>query len=55
MRCSAWSIVPCVAAVAAVKKELGGKWAVIVALGQCVIAWIAAYGVKLIGMFLGEM
>ena len=46
---------PCVAAVAAVKKELGGKWAVIVALGQCVIAWIAAYGVKLIGMFLGEM
>ena len=46
---------PCVAAVAAVKKELGGKWAVIVAFGQCVIAWIAAYGVKLIGMFLGEM
>ena len=46
---------PCVAAVAAVKKELGGKWAVIVAFGQCAIAWIAAYGVKLIGMFLGEM
>ena len=46
---------PCVAAVAAVKKELGGKWAVIVAFGQCIIAWIAAYGVKLIGMFLGEM
>ncbi|MDD2958797.1 MAG: ferrous iron transport protein B [Lachnospiraceae bacterium] len=44
---------PCVAAVASVKRELGGKWAVAVVIGQCVIAWIAAYGVKLIGMLLG--
>ncbi len=36
---------PCVAAVAAVKRELGGRWAVGVALGQCVVAWIAAFGV----------
>ncbi len=43
---------PCVAAVAAVKRELGGKWATIIALGQCVIAWIVAFGVKLfIGLF----
>ncbi|MDY3917542.1 MAG: ferrous iron transport protein B [Candidatus Limivivens sp.] len=40
---------PCVAAIASVKKELGGKWAVGVALGQCVIAWIAAFAVRLIG------
>lgn len=41
---------PCVAAVAAVKRELGTKWAVAVAVGQCVIAWIAAFTVKLIVM-----
>ncbi len=34
---------PCVAAVAAVKRELGGKWAVAVVVGQCAIAWIAAF------------
>lgn len=44
---------PCVAAVAAVKKELGGKWAVIVSLGQCVIAWIAAFIVVTAGNLLG--
>ncbi|MGN0165571.1 MAG: ferrous iron transport protein B [Lachnospiraceae bacterium] len=33
---------PCVAAVSAIKRELGGKWAVAVALGQCVVAWIVA-------------
>ncbi|NCC44269.1 MAG: ferrous iron transport protein B [Clostridia bacterium] len=41
---------PCVAAVASVKRELGGRWAVGVVLGQCLIAWIAAFVVKLIGM-----
>lgn len=40
---------PCVAAVAAIKRELGTKWAVGVVIGQCVIAWIAAYAVYLIG------
>lgn len=34
---------PCVAAVAAVKRELGGKWAIAVVFGQCLIAWIAAF------------
>ncbi|MDO4187412.1 MAG: ferrous iron transport protein B [Lachnospiraceae bacterium] len=33
---------PCVAAIAAVKRELGGKWAFVVVLGQCVVAWICA-------------
>ena len=46
---------PCVAAVAAVKKELGGKWAFVVAFGQCVIAWLAAFGIKIIGTLLGEI
>lgn len=39
---------PCVAAIASVKRELGGKWATIMVIGQCVIAWIAAFGVYLI-------
>lgn len=34
---------PCVAAVASVKRELGGKWAVLMVLGQCAVAWIAAF------------
>lgn len=42
---------PCVAAVAAVKKELGGKWAFIVAVGQCVVAFVCALLVKIIGGF----
>lgn len=40
---------PCVAAVAAIKRELGGKWAAGVVIGQCVIAWIAAFVVYMIG------
>ena len=44
---------PCVAAIAAVKQELGGKWAVGVAFEQCAIAWICAGIVKLIAMLLG--
>ena len=34
---------PCVAAVASIKRELGGRWAAFVVLWQCVIAWIAAF------------
>ena len=33
---------PCVAAVASVRRELGNKWAVVVVLAQCAIAWVAA-------------
>ena len=36
---------PCVAAIASVKRELGGKWAVAMVIGQCVLAWIAALAV----------
>lgn len=39
---------PCVAAIASIKRELGGKWAVFVVLWQCTIAWIAAFAFKLI-------
>ena len=44
---------PCVAAVAAIKRELGGKWAVTVVIGQCLIAWIAAFAIRGIGLLLG--
>lgn len=44
---------PCVAAVASIKRELGGKWAVALVLWQCVIAWVAALVVHLIGLALG--
>ena len=43
---------PCIAAVAAVKRELGGKWATIIVVGQCAIAWICALIVRLIGILL---
>ena len=44
---------PCVAAIASIKRELGGRWAVYVVLWQCAIAWIAALLVRLIGLLLG--
>lgn len=44
---------PCVAAVASVKRELGGKWAFGVVFGQCAVAWICAFAVRIIGMLLG--
>lgn len=42
---------PCVAAIASVKRELGGKWAAAMVAGQCIIAWIAAFVVYHIGIF----
>ena len=44
---------PCVAAVASVKRELGRRWAWQVVLGQCLVAWLAALAVRLIGLALG--
>lgn len=44
---------PCVAAITAVKRELGGKWAIGVAGSQCVIAWIAAFLLQTIGLVAG--
>ena len=33
---------PCVAAIAAVKRELGAKWACWMVLFQCIVAWVIA-------------
>lgn len=43
---------PCVAAIASVRRELGGKWALAMVFGQCLIAWIAAFGVYHLCQFL---
>ncbi len=40
---------PCVAAVASVKRELGGKWAGFMVLFQCAVAWLCALLVALVG------
>ena len=39
---------PCVAAIAAMKRELGSKWAIGIVLWQCFIAWVVAFIVKTI-------
>jgi ferrous iron transport protein B len=44
---------PCVAAISSIKRELGGKWALGVVVMQCVIAWLAAFVVRVIGLLLG--
>ena len=40
---------PCVAAIAAIRREMGGKWAVNVVVWQCIVAWLAALLTRLIG------
>ena len=40
---------PCVAAVASIKRELGSKWAVYVVAWQCLLAWIGALIVRVVG------
>ena len=44
---------PCVAAIASVKRELGGKWAFALVLWQCAVAWVVAWAVRMILMLLG--
>ncbi|MCR4656347.1 MAG: ferrous iron transport protein B [Lachnospiraceae bacterium] len=44
---------PCVAAVAAVGREAGRKAAVRMVVFQCLVAWIAAFIIRLFGMMLG--
>ena len=44
---------PCAAAVASIKRELGGKWAWNIVLFQCVIAWVVAFIVRSMGLLLG--
>ena len=39
---------PCVAAIASIRRELGRKWALLVVLWQCVLAWAAAFLIRLI-------
>ena len=44
---------PCVAAIASVKRELGGKWAFGVVIWQCAVAWVVAWIVRMIGIMMG--
>lgn len=44
---------PCVASIATIKRELGGLWAFTVVVIQCLVAWIIALIVRLIGLALG--
>lgn len=46
---------PCVAAVAAVKRELGGRWAIFMVILQCVVAWLASFAVAMILRLVGWM
>ncbi len=41
---------PCVAAIASIKREMGGRWAFLVVIWQCVVAWIVSFAVYLIAM-----
>ncbi|MGN0658705.1 MAG: ferrous iron transport protein B [Emergencia sp.] len=44
---------PCVAAIGAVRQELGGKWAFVIVCLQCLVAWIVAFAVHTAGILLG--
>ncbi len=60
--CAAFSLLvfcslytPCVAAITSIRKELGLKWALLVVVGQCLIAWLAAGIISLIGFAAGVL
>ena len=42
---------PCIAAIAAVNRELGKRWAILVVILQCGIAWVVAFIVRLLGIW----
>ena len=44
---------PCIAAVTAIKRELGGKWSLVVVFGQCAVAWLTAFFVRIVGLLFG--
>ena len=44
---------PCIAAIASIRRELGGRWAAGIVVFQCVIAWVVALIVRLVGLALG--
>lgn len=39
---------PCIAAVSSIRRELGRKWAAAIVAEQCIIAWVAAFLVRLL-------
>ena len=41
---------PCIAAVASVKREMGGRWATVMVVNQCVVAWLAALVVRILAV-----
>lgn len=43
---------PCVAAVAAIRREIGRGWAAVTVIGQCVIAWFVALIVRVIALLI---
>ena len=43
---------PCIAAVASVKRELGSKWAAVMVVNQCLVAWLCAFVAHLIAVVL---
>ena len=45
---------PCVASIAAIRRELGGRWAVGVVLWQCAVAWIVAFFVRGVCLAIGQ-
>ena len=44
---------PCIAAIASIRRELGGKWAATVVVWQCLIAWLAAWLARVLCLALG--
>ena len=44
---------PCVAAIATVKREMGGKWAISLVVWQCLLAWVGALVMRLVGLAIG--
>ena len=44
---------PCIAAIATVHREAGGRNAMATVVTQCVIAWLMAYAVHFLGTLLG--
>lgn len=46
---------PCVAAIAAIRRELGTRWAALIVVGQCAVAWAIAFLVhSLLTLFMGS-
>lgn len=43
---------PCVAAVAAIRREIGRGWAAVTVIGQCLIAWVVALIVRAIALLI---